>query len=103
MEDLLKAHHQVQEQTAEEMLNLTRALKEQSLAANEIIKKDTASLEKTNEMADRNSARLGVEADRLSVHTKTLCRCWIWFILLIVTATFIVMVWIMKFFGKGKA
>ena len=36
---LLKAHHQAQEQVAEEMLSLTKSLKEQSLAAKEVIGK----------------------------------------------------------------
>ena len=39
MDELLKAHHQAQEQVAEEMLGLTRALKEQTMAAGEIIRK----------------------------------------------------------------
>ncbi len=89
LSDLLKAHHQAQEQVAEEMLGLTRALKEQSLAAGEIIRKDTAVLEKTSEAADKNTTRLGIESARLSEHTKTGCRCWIWFVLLVVTITFI--------------
>ena len=36
---LLKAHHQAQEQVAEDMLSLTKSLKEQSLAAKEVIGK----------------------------------------------------------------
>ena len=42
---LLKAHHQAQEQVAEEMLSLTKSLKEQSLAAKEVIGKILAETE----------------------------------------------------------
>ena len=89
LNDLLKAHHEAQEQVAEEMLYLTRALKDQTLAAGEIIKKDTLTLEKTNELADKNTSKLAVETERLQKHTNKLCRCWIWFLMLVVTITFI--------------
>ena len=85
----MRAQHEVQEQTAEEMLELTRALKEQSLAAHEIIKKDITTLTKTDELADRNTVRLGIETERLAEHTKRACRCWIWFIVLVVSITFV--------------
>ena len=85
----MKAHHQAQEQVAEEMISLTRTLKEHTLAANEIIKKDTQTLEKTNEMAEKNSEKLALESERLKEHTNKLCRCWIWFLMLVVTITFI--------------
>ena len=88
-EGLMRAQHEVQEQTAEEMLELTRALKEQSLAAHEIIKKDITTLTKTDELADRNTERLGIETERLAEHTKRSCRCWIWFIVLVVSITFV--------------
>ena len=57
--------------------------------ASDLLKKDLTSLEKTNELADKNTGRLEAEAERLSVHTQTLCRCWIWFVVLVVTVTFI--------------
>lgn len=99
-EGLMRAQHEAQEQTAEEMLELTRALKEQSLAAHEIIKKDITALKKTDELADRNTERLSVETERLAEHTKRACRCWIWFIVLVVSITFVAMVMVMKVFRK---
>jgi hypothetical protein len=86
---LLKAHHQAQEQVAEEMLSLTKTLKEQSLAAKEVILKDTATIDKANELADKNTTRLTKEADRLQEHSKFSCRCWIWLLIVIVSMTFI--------------
>jgi len=102
LEYLMKAHHQAQEQVAEEMLSLTKTLKEQSLAAKNVILKDTAVIEKTAEMADKNTERLKKEADRLEEHTKSSCRCWIWSLLGIVIMTFVSMVWVMKLFRKRK-
>lgn len=100
LEDLMKVHQDAQEQVAEEMLKLTRSLKEQSMAAGEIIRKDTASLERTNELAEANRTRLGIESERLNQHTQQLCRWWIWLIILVVTVTFVAMVMIMKIFRK---
>lgn len=100
IKDLLNAHRQAQEQIADEMLSLTRGLKEHALAANEIIRKDTTKLSDAGDLAERNAARLETETDRLGEHTQTACRCWIWFLLAVVTMTFIAMVWVMKLFGK---
>ena len=86
---LMKAHHQAQEQVAEEMLSLTKTLKEQTLAAKEVIQKDTSKIEKTNETVDKNTEKLMKENERLQEHTKNSCRCWIWLLLGIVTMTFI--------------
>jgi len=102
LEYLMKAHHQAQEQVAEDMLSLTKTLKEQSLAAKDVIQKDTAVIEKAAENADKNTERLKKEADRLEEHTKSSCRCWIWMLLGIVIMTFVSMVWVMKFFRKRK-
>ena len=38
---------------------------------------------------DRNTERLSVETERLAEHTKRACRCWIWFIVLVVSITFV--------------
>eukprot|EP00094_Tigriopus_californicus_P005457 TCALIF_05259-PA protein Name:"Similar to use1 Vesicle transport protein USE1 (Danio rerio)" AED:0.05 eAED:0.05 QI:0/0.75/0.6/0.8/0.75/0.6/5/1028/284 len=100
LEDLMKVHQDAQEQVAEEMLKLTRSLKEQSMAAGEIIRNDTASLERTNELAEANRTRLGLESERLNKHTQQLCRWWIWLIIFLVTVTFVAMVMIMKIFRK---
>ena len=100
LDDLMKVHHQAQEQVAEEMLSLTKTLKEQTIAAKEVIQKDTSKIEKANEVVDKNTEKLMKENERLQEHTKNSCRCWIWLLLMIVTFTFIIMVWIMKFFRK---
>ncbi len=54
-----------------------------------LVIQDVGVLESTSELAEKNTSRLGVESARLAEHTKTSCRCWVWFILLIVTMTFV--------------
>ncbi len=97
---LMKAHHQAQEQIAEEMISLTKTLKEQSLAAKDVILKDKSVIEKATEVVDKNTNRLKTETDRIQEHTRFSYRCWIWLLLAIVTFTFIAMVWVMKLFRK---
>jgi len=99
---LLKAHHKAQEQVAENMLSLTRSLKEQTLAAGEIVRKDTKVMEAASELAQKNSDKLKVEADRLAERNTSPCRCWVWVLLTVVCFTFIAMVWVMKLFRKRK-
>ena len=89
IDDLLKAHHDAQEQVAEEMLSLTRSLKEQTEAAGQVIRKDISTLERTRDTAEKNQDKLSIESERLAKHTQTLCRWWIWLIMVTVTITFI--------------
>lgn len=103
LDSLLRAHHADQEKVAEEMLSLTRALKEQAKVAGTIIQKDTQTLEKSNELAERNATKLSVESERLSeARSQFSCRCWIWLLIGTVSITFISMVWVMKLFRKRK-
>ena len=74
LDDLMKAHHEAQEQVAEEMLSLTKTLKEQTLAAKEVISKDTGVIEKASEVTDKNAERLKKETERIEEHTKFSCR-----------------------------
>ena len=68
----------------------------------EIVRKDTITIERSNQLAEANSAKLQVESERLSEHTGSACRCWVWFLLAIVCVTFIAMVMVMKIFRKRK-
>ena len=60
LDELLQAHHTAQEQVAEEMLKLTRSLKEQTIVAGEIVRKDIHAMERSNQLAEANSAKLQV-------------------------------------------
>merc|ERR1739846_304854 len=100
LDELLHAHHSAQEKVAEEMLSLTKSLKEQTRVAGEIVRKDTVVMERSNQLAEANSGKLQMESDRLSEHTGSAYRCWVWFLLGIVCITFVAMVMVMKIFRK---
>ena len=102
LDSLLQAHHAAQEKVAEEMLSLTRSLKEQTRAAGEIVRNDTRVMERSNQLAEANTGKLQVESERLSEHRGSACRCWVWFLLLIVCFTFVAMVMVMKLFRKRR-
>jgi len=98
---LLALHRDQQEKVAEEMLSMTKRLKEQSLAAKTIIKEDVTRIEKINRRADENLSKLETEGSRIEkLASRWNCRCWIWLAMLIVIATFVGMVLLMKLFKK---
>jgi len=98
---LLAMHRKEQENIAEEMLGMTKKLKEQSLVAQTIIKEDTERADKINKKADENLGKLDNEGGRISkLAARWNCRCWIWLAMLIVVLTFVGMVLLMKLFKK---
>jgi len=98
---LLAMHRKEQENIADEMLGMTKKLKEQSLVAQTIIKEDTERADKINRKADENLAKLDNEGGRISkLAARWNCRCWIWLAMLIVILTFVGMVLLMKLFKK---
>ena len=87
---LLAEHRDQQERVAEEMIQLTRSLAEQSAAAGALVRQDTTRLEQSSQLADTNLERLGVESKRVGEFSaKGNCRCWIWLMMVIVVLTFI--------------
>ncbi|RZF44647.1 hypothetical protein LSTR_LSTR000599 [Laodelphax striatellus] len=97
---LLKYHHSVQEKIADEMLVLARNMKEQSKLANVIIKNDTATVEKSSELAENNFSNLRKESERLQEHSRSVFKCWLWVMLIVVLVIFINMVLFMKVMRK---
>jgi len=97
---VMKRHQKMQEKAAEEMLALTRNLKEQSLIAKNVITKDKETLERSTAQTDTNAARLGVEQQRLTEFSARSCRCWLWMMLAVVCVTFMGMVVFIRLFGK---
>lgn len=100
LDALLKYHHSMQEKIADDMLLLTRNLKEQSLLANSIIRKDTETTEKSSNITDRNFSSLKVESEKLEKHSQRACKCWIWVMVAVVIIIFINMVLFMKVVKK---
>eukprot|EP00096_Caligus_rogercresseyi_P009769 TRINITY_DN3380_c0_g1_i2.p1 TRINITY_DN3380_c0_g1~~TRINITY_DN3380_c0_g1_i2.p1 ORF type:complete len:275 (+),score=83.98 TRINITY_DN3380_c0_g1_i2:258-1082(+) len=100
-QSLIHGQEVAQEEIAEQMLSLTRSLKEQTEAANRIIHRDINSLQGTQRTAEENIDKLTVESGRLQEHRSTFnCRCWIWILMFIVVMTFLKMLVVMKLFKK---
>ncbi|XP_017775470.1 PREDICTED: vesicle transport protein USE1 [Nicrophorus vespilloides] len=102
LDQMIHYHQDAQEKIANDMLQLTQSLKEQSQLANKIIKKDTEVVSKSSQMTEQNFSRLKVESSKLTEHSKRACKCWMWIMLVIVLAVFINMVLFMKVMKKTK-
>ncbi|XP_045537384.1 vesicle transport protein USE1 [Papilio machaon] len=102
IDSLLKYHQNMQEKVAENMVLLTKSLKEQSQIASTIIKGDTEALKKSSDLTDRNLMSLKVESERLQVHSRSAWKCWLWIMLAVVMVIFINMVLFMKVMKKRK-
>ncbi|VVC97989.1 vesicle transport protein USE1 [Leptidea sinapis] len=102
IDSLLKYHQNMQEKVAENMVMLTKSLKEQSQIASKIIRSDTEALQKSSDLTDKNLGSLKVESDRLQEHSRSAWKCWLWLMLAVVMVIFINMVLFMKVMKKRK-
>jgi len=100
MNELLKYHQSMQQRIADHMLDLTKDLKAQVTVAGQIVRKDTEVLEKSSQIVDSNQATLKGATETLETYNKRACKCWIWFVLVLVCSTFIGMVLFMRLFRK---
>ncbi|CAO1426393.1 unnamed protein product [Diamesa hyperborea] len=99
-ENMEKYYSNIQEKLADEMLSLTRNLKEQTLTANKILKRDTETVGKSSNLANQNAGSLQNESKKLDEHSKKACKCWMWLMIGLVMAIFIGMVLFMKIMKK---
>lgn len=99
-DELLKIHENMQQKITQDMLSLTKVLKEQSKTANKIIKQDTEVVSKSTDLAERNFSKLSVESAKLGEHSKRAWKCWMWLMLAVVLIVFINMVLFMKLVKK---
>ncbi|XP_022213863.2 vesicle transport protein USE1 isoform X2 [Drosophila obscura] len=102
MNEAVKYYNQKQEKITEHMLSLTRNLKEQTMTANRIIKRDTEMVSKSAGITDRNINSLGKEAEKLEQHSRSAYKCWAWMLFVFVFCTFVAMVFFMKIMKKKK-
>lgn len=79
----------IQEKLSDEMLTLTRNLKEQTLTASKIIRKDTDVVTKSARLAHQNTGSLEKESKKLDEHNKRACKCWMWMMIGLVVMIFI--------------
>ncbi|KAJ0174144.1 hypothetical protein K1T71_010290 [Dendrolimus kikuchii] len=102
IDSILKYHQNMQEKVAENMVLLTKSLKEQSQIASTIIRGDTEALKKSSDLTDRNLMSLKKESGRLQEHSRSAWKCWLWLMLAVVMVIFINMVFFMKVMKKRK-
>lgn len=100
LEQTVKQYSDVQEKIAEDMLLLTRNLKEQTETANKIIKKDTENVSKSAKLTDQNMSSLSTESTKLQESSKKAWKCWMWLMIGLVMMIFIFMVLFMKIMKK---
>ncbi|GCC28667.1 hypothetical protein chiPu_0007099 [Chiloscyllium punctatum] len=100
LDAVLHRHHNMQERLAEEMLSLARNLKNNTLAAQSVIKQDNQTLTQSLRMADQNFEKLKVESERLEQHTKKSVNWLLWLMLVVVCFTFISMILFIRIFPK---
>lgn len=89
MGEAVKYYGDLQERIAEDMLSLTKNLREQTETANKIIKKDTEVVSKSNQLSDRNLSSLNSEAEKLQEHSKRAWKCWMWIMIGMVMMIFL--------------
>ncbi|ESP05296.1 hypothetical protein LOTGIDRAFT_102889 [Lottia gigantea] len=99
IDTILQHHHQIQEKLADELLNLTRNLKDNIKVSSKIVVEDTKKIQDSTKLSDVNYFKLKVESDKLESHTKA-CSWWIWIMLVMVMVTFLWMIMFMKMFPK---
>ncbi|KAM3963264.1 vesicle transport protein Use1 [Aphomia sociella] len=102
IDSILKYHQNMQEKVAENMVMLTKSLKEQSQIASTIIRGDTEALKNSSDLTDRNLMSLKNESERLGEHSRSAWKCWLWIMLAVVMVIFINMVLFMKVMKKRK-
>ncbi|XP_014854698.1 PREDICTED: vesicle transport protein USE1 isoform X2 [Poecilia mexicana] len=100
LDAVLQHHHNLQEKLAEDMLNLARNLKNNTLAAQNIIKQDNQTLSQSMRQADLNFEKLKTESERLEQHTKKSVNWLLWLMLILVSFTFISMILFIRIFPR---
>ncbi|XP_037530569.1 vesicle transport protein USE1 [Nematolebias whitei] len=100
LDAILQRHHNLQEKLAEDMLSLARNLKNNTLAAQNIIKQDNQTLTQSMRQADLNYEKLKTESERLEQHTKKSVNWLLWLMLILVSFTFISMILFIRIFPR---
>uniref|UniRef100_A0A8C2WJH9 Vesicle transport protein USE1 n=1 Tax=Cyclopterus lumpus TaxID=8103 RepID=A0A8C2WJH9_CYCLU len=100
LEAVLHHHHNLQEKLADDMLNLARNLKNNTLAAQNIIKQDNQTLSQSMRQADMNFDKLKTESERLEQHTKKSVNWLLWLMLILVSFSFISMILFIRIFPR---
>uniref|UniRef100_A0A671T9B0 Vesicle transport protein USE1 n=1 Tax=Sinocyclocheilus anshuiensis TaxID=1608454 RepID=A0A671T9B0_9TELE len=100
LDAILQHHKNLQEKLADDMLNLARNLKNNTLAAQNIIKQDNQTLTQSMRQADMNFEKLKTESERLEQHAKKSVNWFLWLMLIVVSFTFISMILFIRLFPR---
>ncbi|XP_061634027.1 vesicle transport protein USE1 isoform X1 [Phyllopteryx taeniolatus] len=100
LDAILQHQHNLQEKIAEDMLNLARNLKNNTLAAQSIIKQDNQTLGQSIHQADLNFEKLKTESERLEQHAKKSVNWLLWLMLILVSFAFISMILFIRLFPR---
>ncbi|XP_018567973.1 vesicle transport protein USE1 [Anoplophora glabripennis] len=100
VDEIINYHENLQQKITEDMLALTKNLREQSETANQIIKKDTEVVTRSSQLTEQNYSKLTIESSKLAEHSKRAWKCWLWIMLAVVFIVFINMVLFMKVMKK---
>ncbi|XP_044757090.1 vesicle transport protein USE1 [Coccinella septempunctata] len=96
LDELINYNDNVQQKVTDDILALTKNLKEQSELANKIIKKDTEVLTRSSVITEQNKAKLEVESHKLEEHSRRAWKCWMWVMLFMVMLVFFTTVMFIK-------
>lgn len=99
-EDIIKYHELLQEKVTNEMVTLVQNLKQNLTTSNEIVKKDTELLEKTNQFTESNVSNLRKNTDKIREFASAACEYWLWISLTLVIFSFLFMVIFIRLFPK---
>ncbi|XP_018586740.1 vesicle transport protein USE1 [Scleropages formosus] len=100
LDAVLQHHHNLQEKLAEEMLSLARNLKNNTVAAQSIIRQDNQTLTQSMRQADVNFEKLKTESERLEQHAKKSVNWFLWLMLVLVCFSFISMILFIRLFPR---
>lgn len=100
IEEVLRVHRAQQSKLADDMLLMTRELKNISTVARDIIIKDNSGLSSMADQADTNYCKLQRETVKLEKLNESSGKCWVWFLIFLVCVIFIVMVLFIRLFPK---
>lgn len=96
----LQHQQKMQEKVAEDMVALTKNLKHNVVASNQIIKEDCEVLQKSIGQTDTNFTKLQNETNRLDKHLQKGANWWLWISIALVCFVFFGMIFFIRFFPK---
>lgn len=100
LDSVMTDEHKVQEKIVDTMLDMVKNIKQRSVAANQIIKQDIVSSEKSSRLADVNQNQMKTNNDTLGIYNKGAYKCWLWVMLAFVFILFFYMIMFIKLFKK---